>query len=174
MATVVEWLLNYALGLRYQKNAHSYNTTANVVIQQVRVSQLAGDGALTRQQWSQPEFVGAVRELASQMGLSHIVQPEEDGRALLLACVRQALRVLQRPFSETESSSSSSFPLQSEAFPLGFDTGNAVLNDAGKVLRLLYAEDLRVLQTRINELMVLAQNITNNPKVDVALGKVGH
>lgn len=69
-------------------------------------------------------------------------------------------------------------PFQGKAFPifeadLGFETGDPILNNAGKALRLMYIHDLRDLQTRINECIVAVQNITANPKTDTKLGKVG-
>lgn len=48
-----------------------------------------------------------------------------------------------------------------------------VMNEAGKILRLLHIRELRELQTRINEAIVAAQAITANPKTDERLGKVG-
>ncbi|KAA0190050.1 hypothetical protein HAZT_HAZT004701 [Hyalella azteca] len=68
--------------------------------------------------------------------------------------------------------------LSGKAYPifdadLGFEMGDKRLNDAGKVLRLLYIQDLRKLQTSINECIVATQTITANPKTDSRLGKVG-
>lgn len=76
------------------------------------------------------------------------------------------------------SSSNSSSLLQGKPFPfqeadLGFDTGDYVLNQAAKILRLLYIQNLRDLQTRINECIVAVQSVTANPKTDTKLGKVG-
>lgn len=56
---------------------------------------------------------------------------------------------------------------------LGFNMGDPVLNNAAKILRLLYIHDLRDLQTHINEAIVSVQNITANPKTDTKLGQVG-
>ena len=56
---------------------------------------------------------------------------------------------------------------------LGFDTGDAVLNEAGQILRLLHIEELRELQTKINEAIVAVQAIIADPKTDHRLGKVG-
>ena len=55
----------------------------------------------------------------------------------------------------------------------GFDLGDPVLSEAAKTLRLLHIQELRNLQTRINELIVAVQAITANPKTDQSLGKVG-
>ena len=70
------------------------------------------------------------------------------------------------------------FNFQGEAYPfrefgLGFETGDPVVNDAAKILRLLHIQDMRALQTRINECIVAIQAITANPKTDTRLGKVG-
>lgn len=54
-----------------------------------------------------------------------------------------------------------------------FNMGDAMLDDAAKGLSLLYIQDLRNLQTKINETIVAVQNITANPKTDTKLGKVG-
>lgn len=68
--------------------------------------------------------------------------------------------------------------LQGKPFPFqeaehGFDTGDYVLNQAAKILRLLYIHNLRELQTQINECIVAVQSVTANPKTDTKLGKVG-
>eukprot|EP00041_Stephanoeca_diplocostata_P027591 m.761947 g.761947 ORF g.761947 m.761947 type:complete len:245 (-) comp23207_c1_seq1:446-1180(-) len=57
--------------------------------------------------------------------------------------------------------------------PLGFETGDSALNKACKILRLLHINDLRDLQTNINELIVAVQTLTANPKTNSRLGKVG-
>lgn len=55
----------------------------------------------------------------------------------------------------------------------GFDIKDPVLSEAAKVLRLLHIQELRYLQTNINELIVAVQAITANPKTDQSLGQVG-
>ena len=47
------------------------------------------------------------------------------------------------------------------------------LNEAGKALRLLHVDELRLLQTQINEAIVAAQSQTADPKTDTTIGKVG-
>ena len=56
---------------------------------------------------------------------------------------------------------------------LGLDIDEPVLRDATKVLRLLHINELRKLQTQINEAIVAAQTVTANPKTDQSLGQVG-
>ena len=52
---------------------------------------------------------------------------------------------------------------------LGFDTGDPVVNDAAKILRLLHIQDMRLPQTRINESIVAIQAVTANPIADTRL-----
>lgn len=56
---------------------------------------------------------------------------------------------------------------------LGFNTGDKNLIEAGKILRLIFIQDLRRLQTQINECIVDVQKVTADPKTDTKLGKVG-
>lgn len=70
-----------------------------------------------------------------------------------------------------ENSSGVDFSL--DEMPLGFDTGDRVINEASKILRLLYISDLRVLQTKINETIVTVQSLVADPRTDSKLGKIG-
>ena len=57
---------------------------------------------------------------------------------------------------------------------LGFSaTGDALVDHAAQVFRLLFLHDLRSTQNLSNELMMLAQEYTSDPKTDAKLGKVG-
>ena len=58
-------------------------------------------------------------------------------------------------------------------FPLGFETGDAKLDDAARGLRMLYVAELRQLQTSFNGVVTCAQEFTANPKTDSQLGRVG-
>lgn len=52
-------------------------------------------------------------------------------------------------------------------------TGDNMVDQASQVLRLLFLHDLRATQNLSNELMILCQEYTANPKTDAKLGKVG-
>ena len=64
-----------------------------------------------------------------------------------------------------------------ESLPLGFamaaGDGAPALERAAKVLRALYIQDLRDLQTQVDRLVVQAQEYTANPKTDSSLGRTG-
>ncbi|CAF2520764.1 unnamed protein product [Rotaria sp. Silwood2] len=60
-----------------------------------------------------------------------------------------------------------------EQMQLGFDTGDKIINEAAKILRLLYIQDLRTLQTKINETIVNVQSLVADPRTDSKLGQIG-
>lgn len=63
--------------------------------------------------------------------------------------------------------------MASMALGSDFITYVDTVDTVARCLRLLYIQDLRNLQTKINETIVSVQNITANPKTDTKLGKVG-
>lgn len=63
--------------------------------------------------------------------------------------------------------------LSLDNFPAGFETGSDLLDKASAVLRMLYIADLRELQDSVNEIIILLQQYTANPKTDASLGQVG-
>ena len=64
-------------------------------------------------------------------------------------------------------------PLGEDTFPLGFTLGDATLDDAARVLRMLHVQRLRAMQDAVNEVVECMQDFTANPKTDARLGKVG-
>lgn len=85
---------------------------------------------------------------------------------------------LHRKFVSPPSSGAVANTLRDASLPIGFDTGEEYMNAAATVLRLLFIQvqrseiclvttfqDLRDMQTRINEVIMMAQNITANPQV---------
>lgn len=59
------------------------------------------------------------------------------------------------------------------AIDLGFTTEDEQLDHAAKILRMLYVEQLRKLQSDVNGVIATAQNYTADPRTDSRLGKVG-
>lgn len=121
-----------------------------------------------------PIFISGTQALAKILKIT----PHPDPSVLLEA----ARIVIQEKLTESalEEAASKSAAKKEEvkqytitAKECGFDLGDPVLSEAAKVLRLLHIQELRDLQTRINELIVAVQKITANPKTDQSLGQVG-
>ena len=62
---------------------------------------------------------------------------------------------------------------QTYDFPLGFDTGDDVVNQVALVLKVLHLIDFRDVQNSVNEIISLSQEYTASPKLNSSLGKVG-
>lgn len=55
----------------------------------------------------------------------------------------------------------------------GYEPADKLVNDVAKVLKMLYVSDFRELQDEVNDLIVLCQEHTANPRLQASLGKVG-
>ena len=56
---------------------------------------------------------------------------------------------------------------------LGFSSGDAAVDRAAVLMRLLYIADLREMQSQVNDVLGALQERTANPRVDSGLGRVG-
>jgi len=86
--------------------------------------------------------------------------------------IHPSLKLLSEQIDNSNSFQGKPYPIFSA--DLGFEMGDKSMNNAAKVLRLLYIQDLRQLQTAINECIAVTQTVTANPKTDSRLGKVGY
>lgn len=57
--------------------------------------------------------------------------------------------------------------------PLGFETGDKVVDKTAKIMRALHVRPLRQVQDDINHIVADMQALTANPKTNSKLGKVG-
>ncbi|XP_046688334.1 RNA transcription, translation and transport factor protein isoform X2 [Homalodisca vitripennis] len=172
MTEQLEWLLGFAVRLEYADNFEKYKnmTSEEVSKNTVKAPKVVSSNPLDNMDFESNEFKAGVNSLAKLLE----VTPHPDHLVTLRALSRL---VTQRLSTEALENPDSALP-KGKPFPileadLGFDTGDYVMNQAAKVLRLLYIHDLRHLQTQINECIVAVQNLTANPKTDTKLGKVG-
>nr|KAF6495863.1 hypothetical protein HJG63_010198 [Rousettus aegyptiacus] len=76
-------------------------------------------------------------------------------------------------YSCKSKSNKRGLPVVLDKHLLGFDTKEAILNEAAQILRLLRIEMHRELETKINEAIVAVRAIIADPKTDHGLGKGG-
>lgn len=180
LPAVVDWLLGVAVRYEFNERAASNpDLRRGVGGQEVPLSsgsglprQLSNSGKSALDiDAADPTFVSGTQALAK---ILHITSHPDAGVLL------QAIRiVIQEKLSESALSKGAEATAKLEkkytitAKECGFDLGDPVLDEAAKVLRLLHIQELRDLQTSINELIVAAQTITADPKTDQSLGKVG-
>lgn len=171
-AAVLDWLLGLAVRFEYGDNVDKYKgeTAENVRNRQTSGPKMVNTNPLDSLDFKSTEFRDGVNKLAVQLGVTQ--HPDH------LVTLKAISKLITSRLSTEAMQSPGEVIHQGKPYPifeadLGFETGDPVLNNAGKALRLMYIHDLRNLQTHINECIVSVQTITANPKTDTKLGKVG-
>ncbi|XP_012285473.1 RNA transcription, translation and transport factor protein [Orussus abietinus] len=168
----LEWLIGLAIRLEYEDDHKKYQ---EVTIEKVKekstvVPSVKSTNPLDNLNFYSEDFKSGVNAIAKILKVpqhpNHLITLEACSKVV---CKRLNPNAIQNP--NTVVIKGTPFPIGD--VDLGFNMGDPVLNNAAKVLRLLYIHDLRELQTKINEAIVSVQNITANPKTDTKLGKVG-
>jgi len=169
---ILDWLVGQAVKLEHADHADEYKKYTAEFVKQSRSTQpkLVSTNPLDNIDFNAPEFKAGVESLADYLKVTkhpdHLITLQAICK---LVSTRFNTKALQNP--DLVVPEGPAFPFRER--DLGFDTGEYVLNDAAKILRLLYIQDLRALQTKINESIVCVQAVTANPKTDTRLGKVG-
>ncbi|XP_036098420.1 RNA transcription, translation and transport factor protein-like [Molossus molossus] len=161
----IDWLLGLAVRLEYGHNAEKYkaDNTKN------------GDNAaknaepLINLDINNPDFKAGIMTLANLLQ----IQLHGDYLVMLQAiCILAQEHLTQEEIAKA-SQAKEGLPVALDKHILGFDTGDAVLNETAQILRLLHIEELRDLQTKNNEAIVAVLAIIADPKTDHRLEKVG-
>lgn len=172
MAEKLEWLIGYAVSLEYSDDAEKYKgqTAENVSKRIHSAPRVESSNPLDNLDFDSPDFKKGILALAQLLNIT----PHPDH----LITLKAVSKVVRERLSQEALDNPSNIIVKGKPFPfqeadLGFDSGDYVLNEAAKILRLLYIHDLRDLQTSINETIVAVQSITADPKTDTRLGQVG-
>lgn len=168
----IEWLLGFAARLDYADNADLYKNQTAELVGSIHNSapKVVSTNPLDNLNFDSPEFKKGVTSLADKLK----IRSHPDHLVTLEACCKLiAARLNEDALAHPEYVVPKGNPFPFMDIELGFNLGDSVLNKAAKILNLLYIQDLRDLQTRINEAIVAVQNVTANPKTDTKLGKVG-
>ncbi|XP_046402283.1 RNA transcription, translation and transport factor protein [Ischnura elegans] len=168
----LDWLLSFAVRLDYADNAEKYKdqTSESVKKNLSNAPKVVSENPLDNLDFEADEFKKGVNTLAQLLNVT-----QHPDHLITLSAIS---KVVTQRLSAEALENPKSVIIQGTPFPvqeadLGFDTGDYVLNQAAKVLRLLHIHELRDLQTKINECIVSVQSTTANPKTDTRLGKVG-
>ena len=172
LPAVVDWLLGVAVRYEFEELVESNPdlkhdighkvTPPSEELAQLTKSPLDIDPA-------DPTFISGTRELAKILKITSHPDP-----SVLLEAIRIVIQEkLGQPVPTSHGKMNKSKKYVVTAKECGFDLGDPVLSEAAKTLRLLHIQELRYLQTHINELIVAVQAVTSNPKTDQSLGQVG-
>ena len=172
LTAVVDWLINVAIRYEFDEVASSNPDIRQGLRQADKNRKLQQGKSPLDIDPSDPTFISGTQELAKILKITSHPDP-----AILLGAVRI---VIGEKLNESVLNEHSAAANQKEckrysvtAKECGFDLGDPVLDEAAKVLRLLHIQELRHLQTQINELIVAVQAVTANPKTDQSLGQIG-
>lgn len=170
---LLHWVLGMAIKLEFGDSKEKFNKYTGDFVKQTRTEQqpkIVSTNPLDSLDFSAPEFKAGVEKLADLLKIPH-----HPSHLVTLQAVTKFVTKRLRPevMSDPDTVVPEGQPFPYKEHSLGFDTGDQSLNDAAKILRLLYIQDLRELQTKINEAIVAVQTVTANPKTDTRLGKVG-
>uniref|UniRef100_A0A5F8GVW8 RNA transcription, translation and transport factor protein n=2 Tax=Metatheria TaxID=9263 RepID=A0A5F8GVW8_MONDO len=164
----IDWLLGLAVRLEYGDNADKYKDSTP---DNAKNADNAAKNVepLINLDVNNPDFKAGVMALANLLQIQR-----HDDYLVMLKAIRILVqeRLTQEAVAKANQTKEG-LPVALDKHILGFDTGDAVLNEAAQILRLLHIEELRELQTKINEAIVAVQAIIADPKTDHRLGKVG-
>lgn len=178
LPAVVDWLLGVAVRYEFNEIAEIKHPIGQQAAHGGPLSQLTGQSPSGKSPLdvdpSDPTFVSGTQALAKILQITSHPDP-----SILLEAIRIVIVEKLSESALSESAKSETAKLKDKkkyritAKECGFDLDDPVLSEAAKVLRLLHIQELRQLQTQINELIVAVQAITANPKTDQSLGQVG-
>jgi hypothetical protein len=130
-----------------------------------------------------PETQAAMRQIMGMLGLETPVGSAD--RVVIEKDVHRAIAVLEtellpvaewsQELADKAENVKALTPSQilSSMVPLGFATGDDEIDLVSRVVRLSHLKDLRNLQTEVDDVLTSVQELTANPKTNVASGKVG-
>ncbi|CAH0397341.1 unnamed protein product [Chilo suppressalis] len=143
----LNWILSYAIRLEYADNVDKYKN-AKIEEQKKAAPNVVSSNPLDNLDFLCASFKTGVERVSTIAG----VGPHTDPK-IRLAAIAKILKTAPHPD-----------PPKSESNPI---------HQPSDVLKLLFVQDLRNLQTKINEALVAVQTVTADPRTDTKLGKVG-
>jgi len=171
--SIITWLLSLAIQLEYKENAATYSTSQQQKSKHVE-SSVSSDEFLQSISSEEPSFKTGVECLQKLLRIPY----HPDHTVILQAIAELVKQRLSDEAIETFNKNKKDKKTKEEYLPLndtslGFNTNDKGVNEAAKIIRLLHIQNLRQLQTHINQAIVKVQQHSANPKTDQSLGKVG-
>uniref|UniRef100_A0A182N501 Uncharacterized protein n=1 Tax=Anopheles dirus TaxID=7168 RepID=A0A182N501_9DIPT len=168
----ISWLLLYAIRLEYIDNADHYRpvTSAKKLDEEAKktsVPEVQSTNPFDSFDFTSADFEEGSWKLAERLGIAyhpdHLIALQAAAKVISSAYNKEALKevvITGQPFPIEQGSG------------MGLEK-DADLEQCARILRLLQIQNIRKLQTTINETIVAVQNVTADPRTDTSLGKVG-
>ncbi|CAL7941993.1 unnamed protein product [Xylocopa violacea] len=174
MIDQLEWLVGHAIWLEAENNVEEYSQNVKEmklkIKQEAMVPQLKSKNPLDNLDFDSNQFKEGTYSVAKLLRI-----PRHPNHLITL---KACSKLVQRRLNSECLQNPNSKIIRGKPFPVmninpGFQLKKPAVENAAKILALLYIQDIRNLQTKINEVIVRVQTITANPKTDTKLGKVG-
>ena len=168
---LTDWLLGYAVRLEYGDNVEQYKSVTPKTVTESKAPPGMSTNPLDNLNFDDPDFKAGIASLSMILQVPPYNDHLEQLKAICLV-VRDRLSKNALEIADKQKQKNIEH-LEIDQTALGFDTGDYIINEAAKVLRLINIKDLRDLQNQINFAIVAVQALIANPKTDSRLGKVG-
>ncbi|XP_054154173.1 RNA transcription, translation and transport factor protein-like [Oppia nitens] len=167
---ILDWILTLAIRLQYEDNLEKYRQLSDNDMK--REPQLMQTNPLDRLDFDSNEFKFGISQLAQLLKVP--IHP--TNHLLTLTAISLVIKnKISMEFKDNNNIGNTNKlnKIEDNSMNLKVGSNDKLLNNCAKLLRLLYINDLKELQTTINEIIASVQSITANPKTDTSLGKVG-
>ncbi|KAH3844395.1 RNA transcription, translation and transport factor protein-like [Dreissena polymorpha] len=161
-SAMLDWLLGYAVRLEYGDDVEKFRS-----VRPPKSSTAAGvppggvsSNPLDNLDFNDPDFKAGVTSLAMMLQIPPYADHLEQMKAICIVVTEK----LSKEVLEKSKKSKQGDVIPIENTELGFDTGDLIINEVAKILRLLHIHDLRELQSQINHAIVAVQELIANPK----------
>eukprot|EP00475_Leptophrys_vorax_P046415 TRINITY_DN9955_c0_g1_i1.p1 TRINITY_DN9955_c0_g1~~TRINITY_DN9955_c0_g1_i1.p1 ORF type:complete len:257 (+),score=56.99 TRINITY_DN9955_c0_g1_i1:141-911(+) len=161
IASGVANLVRIATALHYHDNAQRLNRAGTLNF----LSSVKNNDSSKKFDFSSQEYSHCILKLADAAGVPHHENP-----LILLRAIRRKIKSYHLAVQDQQNKNNVNESLENSA--IGVNVSDD-LKRIALVLRIVYIEDLKDLQLRINDAISELQQFTANPQVEAKLGKVG-
>ncbi|VDK17309.1 unnamed protein product [Anisakis simplex] len=174
---IIDWLLDYAIALQYASNKEAHNLTSKSLaeMREERYHRQKASDPLSNLDFQSEAAKKGIESLRSVLGIATYPDPDV---LLNASCKFIVVNLTDDAIDESNKANKAGAPQAMTMQLSRFDLGMLSSKDGGvdaavRALRLNHLENLREVQTEINEAIVAVQELTADPKTDKRLGKVG-
>lgn len=164
---ILSWILGYAVKLEYGDRVDKFKSITASREKKTSAPVIKSTNPFDNLDFSGKDFESGVRNLALKFDMPY----HPDHLVVLQGLSRLIKNNLSIDALKEQIPTGQPYPIFEGE---GFGYENQDLEKAARILRLLHIQDLRQLQTLVNETIVSVQNLTADPRTDTKLGKVGY